>query len=87
MSLQGKTVEIGTIPAVLTELKLCKMYRIFFEYLGVIMDDKLCMDGHINHVIKKVQGKLCILRKFRRHITERTALRIYECVILILLIL
>ena len=33
-------------------------------------------------MIKKVQGKLCILRKFRRHITERTALRIYKCLIM-----
>ena len=33
-------------------------------------------------MIKKVQGKLCILRKFRRHVTERTALQIYECLIM-----
>ena len=46
------------------------------------MDDKLCMDNHIDHVMKKVQGKLCILRKFRRHITEKTALRIYKCLIM-----
>ena len=49
-----------------------------YEYLGVVMDDKLCMNSHINHIVKKVQGRLSTLRKFRRHITATTALRIYK---------
>ena len=52
------------------------------EYLGIMLDDKLSMNNHIDHVTKKVQGKLCILRKFRKHISEKTALRIYKTVIM-----
>ena len=53
-----------------------------YEYLGVIMDDKLCMNNHIECIIKKVQGKLCTLRKFRKYITTQTALHIYKGLIL-----
>ena len=52
------------------------------EYLGIMLDDKLSMNNHIDHVTKKVQGKLCILRKFRKHISEKTALRIYKTLIM-----
>ena len=40
------------------------------------------MNNNIEHVMKKVQAKLCILRKFRRHISEKTALKIYETLIM-----
>ena len=53
-----------------------------YEYLGVLLDDKLNMNGHIEHVVKKVQAKLCVLRKFRRHISENTALRLYKTLIM-----
>ena len=46
------------------------------------MDNKLNMNAHIEHITKKVQGKLCILRKIRLHITEEVALRILKCLIL-----
>ena len=49
-----------------------------YEYLGVMMDDKLCMNNHIDHVITKVHGKLSVLHKYRQHITKTTALRIYK---------
>ena len=81
MSVESKNVDSGTVPAVSIAAEPLQNVR-KYEYLGVIMDDKLCMDGHIDHIIKKVQGKLCILRKFRRHITEQTALRIYKCLIM-----
>ena len=38
------------------------------------MDDKLSMNYHIDHVTKKVQVKLNILRKFRRNISDITAI-------------
>ena len=53
-----------------------------YEYLGVIMDDKLNMSNHIEHITKKVQSKLCILRKLRKHITEDVALKIFKGLIL-----
>ena len=53
-----------------------------YEYLGVMLDDRLSMNNHIKHVIKKVQSKLCVLRKFRRHISENTALRTYKTLIM-----
>ena len=40
------------------------------------------MSNHIEHIIKKVQTKLSTLRKFRRHISEITALRIYKSLIM-----
>ena len=49
-----------------------------YEYLGIIMDDKICMNSHIESIIRKVQVKLCTLRRFRRYITSQTALRIYK---------
>ena len=53
-----------------------------YEYLGVFLDGKLAMSNHIEHIIKKVQTKLSTLRKFRRHISEITALRIYKSLIM-----
>ena len=81
MSVESKNVDSDSVPAVSIAAQPLQTVR-KYEYLGVVMDDKLCMDGHIDHIIKKVQGKLCILRKFRRHITEQTALRIYKCLIM-----
>ena len=53
-----------------------------YEYLGIIMDDRLNMDSHIEHITKKVQAKLSILRKIRRHISEESALLIFKTMIL-----
>ena len=64
MSVESKNVDSGAVPAVSIAAQPLQTVR-KYEYLGVVMDDKLCMDGHIDHIIKKVQGKLCILRKFR----------------------
>ena len=49
---------------------------------GVKFEKDAHLNCHIDHVIKKVQSKLCILRKFRRHIAERTALRLYKTLIM-----
>ena len=53
-----------------------------YEYLGVSLDDKLSMNNHIEKIMKKVQSKLCTLRKMRRHISEQTALQIYKTLIM-----
>ena len=39
------------------------------------MDDELCMN---HHIVKKVEGRLCTLRKFRRRSTAQIALRIHK---------
>ena len=39
------------------------------------MDDELCMN---HHIVKKEQGRLCTLCKFRRHTTAQIALRIHK---------
>ena len=52
-----------------------------YEYLGVVIDDKLNMGAHIDKVCVNVQKKYGILRKIRRFISERTAILIYETMI------
>ena len=71
-------VEVPSIEIVGNTLQSVSKY----EYLGVVMDNVLGMNTHIEHITKKVQGKLCILRKIRRFITENVALRIFKCLIL-----
>ena len=53
-----------------------------YEYLGVLIDEKLGMNDHIEHITKKVQSKLCTLRKLRKHVSEATALKIYKTLIM-----
>ena len=53
-----------------------------YEYLGVLIDEKLGMNDHIEHITKKVQAKLCTSRKLRRHVSEATALKIYKTLIM-----
>ena len=52
-----------------------------YEYLGMILDNKLSMNEHVNNMWKKANAKVGILSKIRRFITERTALNIYKCMI------
>ena len=53
-----------------------------YEYLGIVIDDGLNNNTHIEHIMKNVQGKLCVLRKVRRHISEEAALLIFKTLIL-----
>ena len=52
-----------------------------YEYLGVLIDDKLTMNPYIDKVCVSVQKKYGILRKIRRYISEETALLIYKTMI------
>ena len=53
-----------------------------YEYLyGMILDDKLTMNKYLNAIWKKTNSKLGILAKIRRFIVEKTAIRIYKCMI------
>ena len=49
--------------------------------MGMILDDKLTMDKYLNTIWKKTNSKLGILAKTCRSIYEKTAIRIYKCVI------
>ena len=69
MVIQSRKINIDQLPSV--EISGKSLQNVSkYEYLGVKLDDKLNMNSHIDHIIKTVQGKLCILRKISRYITE-----------------
>ena len=52
-----------------------------YEYLGITLDDKLSMNEYLDVISKKVNSKIGILSRIRRFISEKTAARIYKCMI------
>ena len=52
-----------------------------YEYLGIVLDDKLSMNDYLELMWKKANTKTGILAKIRRFITEKTAMKIYKCMI------
>ena len=52
-----------------------------YEYLGILLDDKLAMNDYLDTMWKKTNSKLGILAKIRRFISEKTAVRIYKTMI------
>ena len=52
-----------------------------YEYLGIVLDDKLSMNDYLEMMWKKANVKIGILAKIRRFITEKTAITIYKCMI------
>ena len=52
-----------------------------YEYLGMVLDDKLTMNKYLDTIWKKTNSKLGILAKIRRFILEKTAIRIHKCMI------
>ena len=52
-----------------------------YEYLGMLLDNKLGMTQHVDNMYKKANSKLGILCKIRRFIKEDTAVRIYKTMI------
>ena len=52
-----------------------------FKYLGMALDDKLTMNHYLDSMWKKTNAKIGILTKIRRFITEKTAVRIYKCMV------
>ena len=52
-----------------------------YEYLGIVLDDKLSMNNYLEMMWKKANAKIGILAKIRRFITEKTATIIYKCMI------
>ena len=52
-----------------------------YEYLGLILDNKLNMHQQLDSMYKKSNMKLGILTKIRRFISEKTAVRICKTMI------
>ena len=52
-----------------------------YEYLGILLDDKLSMNNYLDSMWKKANSKLGILSKIRHFISEKTAVRIYKTMI------
>ena len=52
-----------------------------YDYLGVVLDDKLSMNAYLETMWKKANAKVGILAKIRRFISEKTAMKIYKCMI------
>ena len=52
-----------------------------YEYLGMILDNKLSMNDHIDNMWKKAKAKLGILSKISWFISQKTAINIYKCMI------
>ena len=47
----------------------------------MVLDDKLTMNKYLDTIWKKTNSKLGILAKIRQFILEKTAIRIYKCMI------
>ena len=52
-----------------------------YEYLGMMLDNKLVMNEHIDNMWKKANTKVGILSKVRRFISQKAAIDIYKCMI------
>ena len=52
-----------------------------YEYHGMVLDDKLAMNNYLDVMWKKTNAKIGILAKIRCFISEKTAIRIYKCMI------
>ena len=52
-----------------------------YEYLGMILDNKLSMNEQVESMWKKANTKVGILSKVRRFISMKTAINIYKCMI------
>ena len=52
-----------------------------YEYLGMTLDDRLSMNDYLDVIWKKANAKIGILSRIRRFISEKSAIRIYKCMI------
>ena len=73
----AETTDVEPLKIYDTVLSLVSQY----EYLGMLLDNKLGMSQHVDNMYKKINSKLGILCKIRRFITENTAAKIYKTMI------
>ena len=53
-----------------------------YKYLGVMLDENLNFNCHINLVLKNANHKLYLLRRVRKYLTNETAILLYKSYIL-----
>ena len=53
-----------------------------FKYLGIVIDQHLSFNNHIEHVVNKVSTKLCVFRNLRISVPMAGAERLYKTMIL-----
>ena len=53
-----------------------------YKYLGIVMDEKLTFNNHVNKTIKSASYQLSLLRRVRPMLTPYAALQIYKAMIL-----
>ena len=51
------------------------------RFLGVIMDDKLRFNLHINEISKKISKNIGVLFKLRQYVPNNTLLSVYRSII------
>ena len=52
-----------------------------YDYLGIVFNNKLSINDYLETMWKKANAKVGILAKIRRFISEKTAMKIYKCMI------
>ena len=75
-----KHTKIPTEPSLTVDgIKISTVQQ--YEYLGMLLDDKLSMNEYADAMWKKANTKVGILARIRRFISEKTAARIYKTMI------
>ena len=52
-----------------------------YKYLGVVLDEKLSFDKHVNHLFDKSYPKLKLLNNIRSNIGQSTSIYLYNCML------
>ena len=53
-----------------------------FKYLGTVVDENLTFTDNVDHIYKKAQQRLCLLRKLRRfNVSTEVLLLVYRSLI------
>ncbi len=53
-----------------------------FKYLGVLLDENLSFNAHVEFVVNKASKKLGILRKSREYLDHKTSVLLYKSLVL-----
>ena len=56
-------------------------YASSIRFLGVIIDDKLKFNLHINTITKKISKSIGVLYKLQQYVSSETLLSVYRCII------
>ncbi len=74
---------LNTKPNLNLHVGISKIERVDeMKYLGVILDEHLTFDQHINYIIHKSSKKLGVLRRAREYLNKTTKILLYKSLIL-----